>query len=163
MTTLTTFTARLNDGTDQALDHYKGQVALVVNVASNCGFTPQYQGLQALYEQYQAQGFVVLAFPCNQFGSQEPGDATQIRDFCDTRFRVTFPLFDRIDVNGPKAHPLFQWLKSEKRGLLGSEAIKWNFTKFLVGKDGRVIKRYSPTTAPADLEKDIVAALEGTS
>lgn len=163
MTTLNAFTARLNDGTDQALDRYEGQVVLVVNVASNCVFTSQYQALQTLYEQYQARGFVVLAFPCNQFRNQEPGDARQIRDFCDTRFRVSFPLFDKIDVNGPKAHPLFQWLKSEKRGLLGSEAIKWNFTKFLVGKDGRVIKRYSPTTSPADLEKDIVAALEGSS
>ena len=161
MTTLDTFSATLLDGTVQPLDHYQGQVVLIVNVASNCGFTPQYQGLQALYEKFQARGFAVLGFPCNQFGGQEPGDANDIRQFCDTRYRITFPMFDKIDVNGANAHPLFQWLKSARPGVLGSEAIKWNFTKFLVGRDGRVVARYAPTTAPSDLEKDINAALEG--
>ncbi|NLZ10287.1 glutathione peroxidase [Neopusillimonas aromaticivorans] len=161
MTTLDTFSATLLDGTLQPLDHYQGQVVLVVNVASNCGFTSQYQGLQALYEKFQARGFTVLGFPCNQFGGQEPGDANDIRQFCDTRYRITFPMFDKIDVNGVNAHPLFQWLKSSRPGVLGSEAIKWNFTKFLVGRDGRVVARYAPTTAPSDLEKDINAALEG--
>lgn len=159
MTTLDTFSATLLDGTLQPLDHYQGQVVLVVNVASNCGFTSQYQGLQALYEKFQARGFAVLGFPCNQFGGQEPGDANDIRQFCDTRYRITFPMFDKIDVNGVNAHPLFQWLKSSRPGVLGSEAIKWNFTKFLVGRDGRVVARYAPTTAPSDLEKDINAAL----
>lgn len=161
MTTLDTFSATLLDGTLQPLDHYQGQVVLVVNVASNCGFTSQYQGLQALYEKFQARGFTVLGFPCNQFGGQEPGDANDIRQFCDTRYRITFPMFDKIDVNGVNAHPLFQWLKSSRPGVLGSEAIKWNFTKFLVGRDGRVVARYAPTTAPSDLEKDINTALEG--
>ena len=161
MTTLDTFSATLLDGTVQPLDQYRGQVVLVVNVASNCGFTSQYQGLQALYEKFQARGFAVLGFPCNQFGGQEPGDANDIRQFCDTRYRITFPMFDKIDVNGANAHPLFQWLKSSRPGVLGSEAIKWNFTKFLVGRDGRVVARYAPTTAPSDLEKDINAALEG--
>ena len=161
MTTLDTFSATLLDGTLQPLDQYRGQVVLVVNVASNCGFTSQYQGLQALYEKFQARGFAVLGFPCNQFGGQEPGDANDIRQFCDTRYRITFPMFDKIDVNGANAHPLFQWLKSARPGVLGSEAIKWNFTKFLVGRDGRVVARYAPTTAPSDLEKDINAALEG--
>lgn len=161
MTTLDTFSATLLDGTLQPLDHYQGQVVLVVNVASNCGFTSQYQGLQALYEKFQARGFTILGFPCNQFGGQEPGDANDIRQFCDTRYRITFPMFDKIDVNGVNAHPLFQWLKSSRPGVLGSEAIKWNFTKFLVGRDGRVVARYAPTTAPSDLEKDINAALEG--
>ena len=161
MTTLDTFSATLLDGTLQPLDQYQGQVVLIVNVASNCGFTSQYQGLQALYEKFQARGFTVLGFPCNQFGGQEPGDANDIRQFCDTRYRITFPMFDKIDVNGANAHPLFQWLKSSRPGVLGSEAIKWNFTKFLVGRDGRVVARYAPTTAPSDLEKDINAALEG--
>ena len=161
MTTLDTFSATLLDGTLQPLDQYQGQVVLIVNVASNCGFTSQYQGLQALYEKFQAHGFTVLGFPCNQFGGQEPGDANDIRQFCDTRYRITFPMFDKVDVNGANAHPLFQWLKSARPGVLGSEAIKWNFTKFLVGRDGRVVARYAPTTAPSDLEKDINAALEG--
>ncbi|MFA5596111.1 MAG: glutathione peroxidase [Pusillimonas sp.] len=161
MTTLDTFSATLLDGTLQPLDLYKGQVVLVVNVASNCGFTSQYQGLQALYEKHQARGFTVLGFPCNQFGGQEPGDATEIRQFCDTRYRITFPMFEKVDVNGANAHPLFQWLKSARPGVLGSEAIKWNFTKFLVGRDGQVVARYAPTTSPSDLEKDINAALEG--
>lgn len=161
MTTLDKFSATLLDGTDQPLGHYQGQVVLVVNVASNCGFTSQYQGLQALFEKFQARGFAVLGFPCNQFGGQEPGDANEIRQFCDSRFRISFPMFEKVDVNGANAHPLFQWLKSARPGVLGSEAIKWNFTKFLVGRDGQVIARYAPTTAPADLEKDINAALEG--
>lgn len=163
MTTLHTFTARLNDGSEHPLSTYRDTVVLVVNVASNCGFTPQYQGLQTLYETYRDQGFTILAFPCNQFGGQEPGSAQDIRAFCDTRYRVTFPLFEKIDVNGENAHPLYQWLKTEKAGILGSEAIKWNFTKFLVGRNGNVIARYAPTTKPADLEDDIKAAIEGQS
>lgn len=160
VTTLTTFSAHLISGNQQPLSAYQGQVALIVNVASNCGFTSQYQGLQALYDKFNTQGFTVLAFPCNQFGAQEPGSSQQIASFCETRFKVTFPLFEKIEVNGVGAHPLYQWLKSQKSGLLGSRAIKWNFTKFLVGRDGQVIGRYSPTTSPADLENDIRAALD---
>ena len=160
VTTLNTFSAHLISGNQQPLSAYQGQVALIVNVASNCGFTSQYQGLQALYDKFNTQGFTVLAFPCNQFGAQEPGSSQQIASFCETRFKVTFPLFEKIEVNGEGAHPLYQWLKSQKSGLLGSRAIKWNFTKFLVGRDGQVIGRYSPTTSPADLENDIRAALD---
>lgn len=161
MTTLEHFNARLNEGTEQALSLYQGQVVLIVNVASNCGFTPQYQGLQTLYEKYRDRGFTVLAFPCNQFGAQEPGSAEEIKTFCETRYHITFPVFEKVDVNGSQAHPLYQWLKAEKSGILGSEVIKWNFTKFLVGRNGEVIGRYAPTTKPAELEKDINAALEG--
>lgn len=161
MTTISAFSARLINGTEQPLSLYEGKVVVVVNVASECGFTRQYEGLQNLYEAKRDRGFSVLAFPCNQFGGQEPGDGPAIEHFCTTRFGVTFPLFDKIDVNGDNAHPLFQWLKSQKPGLLGSEAIKWNFTKFLVGRNGQVIGRYAPTTTPADLEHDINTALEG--
>ena len=161
MSTFGDFSARRIDGTEQPLSQYEGQVVLVVNVASECGFTRQYEGLQAIYDKYRDRGFSVLGFPCNQFGGQEPGDSAAIEHFCTTRFSVTFPLFEKIEVNGNNAHPLFQWLKSEKPGLLGSEAIKWNFTKFLVGRNGNVIERYAPTTTPADLEHDINAALEG--
>ncbi|MFC3095533.1 glutathione peroxidase [Alteromonas sediminis] len=155
------FSARLNDGTEQDLSEYKGQVLLIVNTASKCGFTPQYDGLEALYEQYKDKGFSVLAFPCNQFGSQEPGDAGDIAEFCVTKFSIKFPLFEKVDVNGDKALPLYDYLKTEAPGVLGSKGIKWNFTKFLVGKDGKVIKRYAPATSPESIQADIEKALQG--
>ena len=129
------------EGRPQKMDAYRGKALLVVNVASKCGFTPQYTGLQALYERYKEKGFTVLGFPCDQFGHQEPGDEAEIQSFCSTNYNVTFPLFAKIDVNGSDAHPLYKLLKSEKKGLLGSESIKWNFTKFLVGADGSILKR----------------------
>lgn len=159
MTTLHDFTADALDGTPQDLSAYRGQVVLVVNTASKCGFTPQYTGLETLYRTYRDRGFVVLGFPCDQFGHQEPGDAEEIRNFCSLNYDVSFPLFSKVEVNGDGAHPLYRWLKAEKPGLLGLQGIKWNFTKFLVGRDGRVLKRYAPTDTPASLEKDIVAAL----
>ena len=158
MTTLQDFSARSIDGRDIDLSEFQGQVVLVVNTASQCGFTPQYQGLQALHDRYSAQGFSVLGFPCDQFGHQEPGDDAEIAGFCERNFGVTFPLFSKIEVNGDGAHPLYQWLRSEKGGLLGSK-IKWNFTKYLVGKDGKVIGRYSPTTKPEKIASDIEKAL----
>jgi glutathione peroxidase len=130
-------------------------VILVVNTASKCGFTPQYEGLEALYRKYRAKGFAVLGFPCNQFGAQEPGDASEIAQFCSRTFDVTFPMFAKIDVNGPNAHPLFAFLKAEEPGVLGTEAIKWNFTKFLVDRNGAVVARFAPTTTPRELESDI--------
>ena len=147
------------DGTATDLSRFEGQVLLIVNTASKCGFTPQYEGLEALYRKYKDRGFSVLAFPCNQFGQQEPGDAEEIASFCRLTIDVTFPVFGKIDVNGPDAAPLFRHLKSEAKGLLGSEAIKWNFTKFLVDRDGRVAGRYAPTTTPEALERDIEALL----
>ena len=153
------FSAQLNDGTEQSLADYKGQVLLVVNTASKCGFTPQYDGLEALYSDYKDKGFSVLAFPCNQFGAQEPGSNEEIADFCVTKFSVSFPLFEKIDVNGSDPHPLYVHLKTEAPGVLGSQGIKWNFTKFLVGKDGSVLKRYAPATTPASIAKDIEKAL----
>jgi len=153
------FTARTVEGKDQSLAHYKGKVLLVVNVASECGFTPQYEGLEALHRKFKDRGFAVLGFPCNQFGAQEPGSEAQIKSFCETRFGVTFPLFAKIDVNGSAAHPLYDFLKSSEPGLLGTEAIKWNFTKFLVGKDGKTLKRYAPQTTPEAMVADIEAAL----
>ena len=147
------------DGTATDLSRFEGQVLLIVNTASKCGFTPQYEGLEALYRKYKDRGFSVLAFPCTQFGQQEPGDAEEIASFCRLTFDVTFPVFGKIDVNGPDAAPLFRHLKSEAKGLLGSEAIKWNFTKFLVDRDGRVAGRYAPTTTPEALERDIEALL----
>jgi glutathione peroxidase len=158
MTTLQDFSARSIDGRDIDLSEFQGQVVLVVNTASQCGFTPQYQGLQALHDRYSAQGFTVLGFPCDQFGHQEPGDDAEIAGFCERNFGVTFPLFSKIEVNGDGAHPLYQWLRSEKGGLLGSK-IKWNFTKYLLGKDGTVIGRYSPTTKPEKIASDIEKAL----
>lgn len=137
------------------LKQYAGKVLLIVNTASNCGFTPQYKGLEAIYQQFKDKGVEVLGFPCNQFGHQEPGSAGEIGAFCEKNYGVTFPLFDKIDVNGDKAHPLFQHLKSQAPGLLGSQSIKWNFTKFLVKKDGTVFKRYAPQTAPKDLLDDL--------
>ena len=147
------------DGTETDLSAYSGQVLLIVNTASACGYTPQYRGLQALYQRFKDQGFSVLGFPCNQFGSQEPGTADEIQDFCEKKFSVTFPLFAKIDVNGPDTHPLYQQLKSAKPGLLGSQDIKWNFTKFLVSRDGQVQKRYGSQKDPNDLEPAILAAL----
>lgn len=149
------FQANSLQGTLVDLKQYAGKVLLIVNTASNCGFTPQYKGLEALYQQFKDKGVEVLGFPCNQFGHQEPGSAGEIGSFCEKNFGVTFPLFDKIDVNGDKAHPLFQHLKSQAPGLLGSQSIKWNFTKFLVKKDGAVFKRYAPQTAPKDLLDDI--------
>jgi len=152
------YSAKLNDGTKKKLGDYKGKVLLVVNTASQCGFTPQYQGLQELYAKYKKRGFEVLAFPCDQFGHQEPGSDDEIRSFCETNYGVKFPLFSKIEVNGEKAHPLYKFLKSEKGGLLG-DAIKWNFTKFLVDKQGNVVERYAPLTVPeriaADIEKEL--------
>ena len=141
------------------LAHFRGQVLLIVNTASKCGFTPQYKGLEAVYQQFRERGVAVLGFPCNQFGAQEPGGAAEIGAFCEKNYGVTFPLFAKIDVNGAQADPLFQHLKHAAPGLLGSEAIKWNFTKFLVGKDGAVFKRYAPTTKPDELIGDIEALL----
>jgi len=158
MTALKDFTARSIDGTDVALSTYEGEVVLVVNTASECGFTPQYQGLQELHDKFQGQGFTVLGFPCDQFGGQEPGEDAEIAGFCERNFGVTFPLFSKVEVNGPAAHPLFEWLRSEKGGLLGDK-IKWNFTKFLVGRDGQVIDRYAPTTKPEALIGDVEQAL----
>jgi len=149
---------RLNNGEPKSLADFRGRVLLIVNVASNCGFTPQYQGLQELYARYHDQGLDVLAFPCNQFGGQEPGTDAQIQSFCETKYAVSFPIFTKIDVNGPRADPLFVYLKSQKGGLLGS-AIKWNFTKFLIGRDGTVLERFAPTATPASIAPAIEAAL----
>ena len=160
MSSLHEFTATAIDGQDVDLSAYAGQVVLVVNTASQCGFTPQYQGLQQLHEQYSEQGFAVLGFPCDQFGNQEPGADDEIAGFCERNFGVTFPLFSKVEVNGDDAHPVYQWLREQKGGLLGSK-IKWNFTKYLVGKDGTVIDRYAPTTKPEKLAGDIEKALQG--
>jgi len=158
MTTLSDFTANTLTGEEQPLSAYGGKVVLVVNTASECGFTPQYQGLQELHTRYAGDGFAVLGFPCNQFGGQEPGDAEEIGAFCEKNYGVTFPLFEKVDVNGDDAHPLFRWLREEKSGLMGS-AIKWNFTKFLIGRDGTVLKRYGSTTTPQKIADDIEKAL----
>jgi glutathione peroxidase len=141
------------------LDRYKGKVVLVVNTASKCGFTPQYKGLEALYRKYRDQGLEVLGFPCNQFGGQEPGSEQEIATFCETNYGVSFPMFAKIDVNGDKAAPLYRYLKSAKPGLLGTEAIKWNFTKFLVDRSGKVIARYAPNDTPESLEADVAKTL----
>jgi glutathione peroxidase len=159
MTSLGDFSARAIDGTDTDLATYEGQVVLVVNTASQCGFTSQYAGLQQLHDKYADRGFSVLGFPCNQFGAQEPGDDAEIASFCDRSFGVTFPMFAKVDVNGDDAHPLFEWLRDEKSGLLPGNGIKWNFTKFLIGRDGRVIKRFSPTTEPGSMSDTIEDAL----
>jgi glutathione peroxidase len=159
-TALGDFTATTISGTEQSLADYAGKVVLVVNTASQCGFTPQYAGLEQIWQQYGDRGFVVLGFPCNQFGKQEPGDEQAIAGFCERNYGVSFPMFAKVDVNGPGAHPLFEWLRSQTGGLLGSR-IKWNFTKFLVGRDGQVLKRYAPATTPASLTEDIERALEG--
>jgi glutathione peroxidase len=158
--TLADFAARSIDGREIDLAAYAGQVVLIVNTASQCGFTPQYQGLQELHDRFAERGFAVLGFPCDQFGHQEPGDDAEISGFCERNFGVTFPLFSKIEVNGDDAHPLFRWLRSEKGGLLG-DRIKWNFTKFLIGRDGAVIGRYAPTTKPERIAADIESALGG--
>lgn len=155
MSTLYTFSARTLGGEPVSLDCYRGKVLLIVNTASECGFTPQYAGLQQLYERFAARGFEVLGFPCNQFGKQEPGGAVQIRGFCEKNFHVTFPMFEKIDVKGPDAHPLYGYLTNEAPGLLGTKAIKWNFTKFLVDRNGNVVKRYAPKTKPEEIAGDV--------
>jgi glutathione peroxidase len=154
------FSVNRLDGTLVYLGEYRSQVLLIVNVASHCGFTPQYAGLEALYRKYQAQGFTILGFPCNQFGAQEPGDAEEIRTFCSTKYEVTFPLFAKIDVNGDRAHDLYRWLKTQAKGVLGTEAIKWNFTKFLINRRGVVIDRFASTSTPEQIESSIVKLLE---
>jgi len=152
-------TARRIDGSERDLSEFRGKVLLIVNVASRCGFTPQYNGLQQLYEKYRDRGFEVLGFPCNQFGAQEPGTEAQIGTFCSTQFNVSFPMFAKVEVNGADAHPLYQHLKAAAPGVLGTEAIKWNFTKFLVDRAGRVVSRHAPKEEPKDLERDIEALL----
>jgi glutathione peroxidase len=159
MPTLYDFEARQIDGQAVPLRQFQGQVLLIVNTASACGFTPQFKGLQALHETYGKQGLAVLGFPCNQFGGQDPGSNEEISSFCEVNYGVSFPMMAKVDVNGAAADPLFKWLTAEAPGLLGSKAIKWNFTKFLVGKDGQVIQRYAPQSAPETLVKDIEAAL----
>ena len=160
MTTVYDFSARDIDGNERSLGDWRGKTLLIVNVASKCGFTPQYKGLEALWRKHQDEGFAVLGFPCDQFGHQEPGDEAEIKQFCSTTYDVTFPMFAKIEVNGAKAHPLFEALNTAAPGLLGTRAIKWNFPTFLVGRDGEVISRYAPTTAPASLVSDIEAALQ---
>jgi glutathione peroxidase len=159
MTTAYDFTARTIDGAEQAFADYRGKALLVVNVASKCGFTPQYTGLEALHRKFSDRGFAVLGFPCDQFGHQEPGDEAEIKSFCTLNYDVTFPLFAKIEVNGGNAHPLYKWLKSQKAGVLGTEAIKWNFTKFLVDGQGHVVRRYGPADKPESIETDVVALL----
>lgn len=158
MTTIADFSATAIDGTEKSLAEYEGKAVLVVNTASKCGFTPQYEGLEELYQRFEDDGLVILGFPCDQFGHQEPGDEAEIQEFCKVNFGVTFPLFSKIDVNGEETHPLYRWLKDEKSGAIGSK-IKWNFTKFLIGRDGKPVKRYASTTKPAKLAKDIKKAL----
>lgn len=153
--TIYQFSAERLDGSQQSFAEYADNVLLIVNTASQCGFTPQYQGLEALHQRFQARGLRVLAFPCNQFGAQEPGNAEEIANFCQTRYQVSFPLFAKIDVNGPAAHPLYVYLKKAAPGLLGSEGIKWNFTKFLVDRQGRIVERYASATAPETIAADI--------
>ena len=157
MTTIADFTVTTNRGEPLDLSEKLGTVLLVVNTASKCGFTPQYDGLEALYRRFADRGFEVLGFPCNQFGAQEPGDADEIAEFCTVNFGVTFPLMAKIDVNGPDASPVFDWMKGEAKGLLGSKAIKWNFTKFLIDREGHVVKRYAPTDRPESIAADIEA------
>jgi glutathione peroxidase len=159
MASIYDFNAKTIDGAEQKLDAYRGKTMLIVNVASKCGFTPQYEGLEALYRKFEGQGLVVLGFPCDQFGHQEPGNEAEIKNFCSLNYEVSFPMFAKIDVNGAGTHPLYKYLKHEAKGLLGSEAIKWNFTKFLVDKDGTVVRRYAPADTPQGIEKEVAAAL----
>jgi glutathione peroxidase len=159
MSSIHDFEAQQIDGKDMSLSQFTGKVMLIVNTASKCGFTPQFGGLEELHKSYAGKGLVVLGFPCNQFGSQDPGADGEIAEFCQVNYGVSFPMMGKIDVNGPAAHPLYKWLSAEAPGLLGSKSIKWNFTKFLVGKDGQVIRRYAPTDKPADMTKDVEAAL----
>ncbi|MDA9836354.1 glutathione peroxidase [Luminiphilus sp.] len=159
MTSVYDYSATLADGITTSLSDYKGQVLLIVNTASKCGFTPQYEGLEKLHATHKDAGFAVLAFPCNQFGSQEPGSTEEIVEFCEMRFQTSFPLFEKIDVNGTNSHPLYKHLKSEVKGLLGTERIKWNFTKFLINRDGKVVGRFGSQKKPADIESEIMALL----
>ncbi len=161
MSTVYDFSATSISGKTVKLDQFKGKPLLIVNTASACGFTPQFAGLEALHKSYGGKGLVVLGFPCNQFGAQDKGSNGEIAEFCQLNYGVSFPMMEKIDVNGAGQHPLYQWLSAEAPGLLGSKAIKWNFTKFLVGKDGAVVKRYAPTDTPASMAKDIEAALAG--
>jgi glutathione peroxidase len=149
------YTARRLDGRDESLGQYRGRVLLIVNTASQCGFTPQYAGLEALYDKFEDQGLTVLGFPCNQFGGQEPGTESQIGQFCEKNYGVSFPMFAKIDVNGTNAHPLYRYLKEARPGLMGSENIKWNFTKFLIDRNGEPVARYAPQTKPEELEQPI--------
>lgn len=153
------FKAKLTDANEVPLSNYKGKTLLIVNTASACGFTPQYEGLENLYKKYKDSGLVVMAFPSNQFGKQEPGSDAEIKEFCDLKFNITFPLFSKIEVNGDNAHPMYQYLKESLPGLMGSKAIKWNFTKFLIDKEGKPVKRYAPTDTPESIDKDIAAIL----
>ena len=159
VTSVYEFTAIDIDGETRAMDAYRGKVLLIVNVASKCGFTPQYTGLEKLWREYGPRGLVVMGFPCDQFGHQEPGKESEIKEFCSLSYEVSFPMFAKVDVNGAEAHPLWRWLKDEKGGILGIDGIKWNFTKFLVGRNGRVLKRYAPTETPESMAADIEAAL----
>ncbi|WP_266160830.1 glutathione peroxidase [Dyella silvatica] len=159
MTTVYDFSVRDIEGNERSLDEWRGKTLLIVNVASKCGFTPQYTGLEALWRERGGQGLAILGFPCDQFGHQEPGDEAEIKNFCSTSYDVSFPLFAKIEVNGEHAHPLYQWLKKEGKGILGSEAIKWNFTKFLVDAEGQVVKRYAPTDTPEKIGKDLASRL----
>lgn len=159
MTQVYDFKATDIKGVEQALETYKGKVLLIVNTASKCGLTPQFQGLQALYEKYQSQGLVILGFPCNQFAHQDPADNAEISEFCQMNYGVSFPMFAKIDVNGDAAHPLFKYLKNEAKGIAGTESIKWNFTKFLVDREGNVVKRFAPKDAPAKIDSAIAALI----
>ncbi len=159
MKPITDLTVTGPDGAPVPLDQWRGQVLLIVNTASKCGFTPQYEGLEALHRRYAGRGFAVLGFPCNQFGAQEPGDAAEIANFCSLTYDVTFPVFAKIDVNGAQAAPLFEQLKADAPGVLGTKAVKWNFTKFLINRDGKVVRRYAPTTKPEEIAADIEALL----
>lgn len=159
MSNLYDFSAHDLSGRARKLKDYRGKVLLVVNTASRCGLTPQYKGLEALYQQYKDQGLVILGFPCNQFGAQEPGSESEISEFCEINYGVSFPMFGKIDVNGDDAHPLWKWMKSSAPGFLGSEAIKWNFTKFLIDREGQVIERFAPTAEPDSLKPAIESAL----
>ena len=159
MTTIYDFAAEKLEGGEQALSDYQGKVLLIVNTASKCGFTPQFEGLEKVFQKYQAQGLVVLGFPCNQFAGQDPGNNSEIGEFCQRNYGVSFPMFAKIDVNGSEAHPIYKFLTKEAKGILGAEAVKWNFTKFLVGRDGNVIDRFATATKPEDMAKDIEKAL----
>ncbi|TAL17999.1 MAG: glutathione peroxidase [Aquabacterium sp.] len=159
MTSVYDFKAQTITGQEVALSDYRGKALLIVNTASKCGFTPQFEGLEKLWQTYGPKGLVIVGFPCNQFGSQDPGSNDEIASFCQLNYGVSFPMFEKIDVNGPNAHPLYKWLVQEAPGILGTKAIKWNFTKFLIGRDGQVISRYAPTDTPKSLTEDVEKAL----
>ena len=159
MTTIYDFSAEKLEGGEQSLSDYQGKVLLIVNTASKCGFTPQFEGLEKVFQKYRAQGLVVLGFPCNQFAGQDPGNNSEIGEFCQRNYGVSFPMFAKIDVNGSEAHPIYKFLTKEAKGILGTESVKWNFTKFLVGRDGNVIDRFATATKPEDMAKDIEKAL----